>query len=161
LYEFNYNVINSTFIDYLNGTVLTTDTSLNMIGIWFDSSNTSLYIANNQNNYYNSLYLCEIVLYNASQITTIFKQQVEGWLAWKWGIQTYLPTTHLYYNSSPVNNPIYSGITFPTQLYQTDITNNSVSLSFYTPYPQDQSYNIVATRSTDGAIITKSGMKIQ
>ena len=158
LYEFNYNVINSTFIDYLNGTVLTTDTSLNMIGVWLDSSNTSLYIANNQNNYYNSLYLCEIILYNANQITTTFKQQVEGWLAWKWGIQSYLPSTHLYYNASPVNNPIYSGITFPTQLYQTDITNNSISLSFYTPYPQDQSYNIVATRSTDGAIITKSGI---
>ena len=49
--------------------------------------------------YYNivansSLY--EIIVYN-SEISIAQRQQVEGYLAWKWALQTSLPTSHLYY----------------------------------------------------------------
>jgi len=38
---------------------------------------------------------CEIVWYNTN-LTTIQIQEVEGYLAWKWGIQANLPTNHPY-----------------------------------------------------------------
>lgn len=44
--------------------------------------------------------LNEAVIYK-SAISTTQRQQVEGYLAWKWGIKTALPTTHPYYNISP------------------------------------------------------------
>jgi hypothetical protein len=37
----------------------------------------------------------------ANAVTDIERQQIEGYLAWKWGIQTSLPTTHPYYRVSP------------------------------------------------------------
>jgi len=39
----------------------------------------------------------EILLYNVV-LTTTQIQQVEGYLAWKWGVQTNLPTTHPFYS---------------------------------------------------------------
>lgn len=39
----------------------------------------------------------EILLYNVV-LTTNQIQQVEGYLAWKWGVQTNLPTTHPFYS---------------------------------------------------------------
>jgi hypothetical protein len=44
---------------------------------------------------------CEILVYN-SGITTLQRQQVEGYLAWKWGIQASLPVTHTYYAQAPI-----------------------------------------------------------
>jgi hypothetical protein len=35
------------------------------------------------------------------QLTTPQRQRIEGYLAWKWGFNTSLPTTHAYYKSKP------------------------------------------------------------
>ena len=48
----------------------------------------------------------EIVIYNR-YLTTVQRQQVEGYLGWKWGLQTNLATSHPYANS--FNNPGYFG----------------------------------------------------
>ena len=41
-----------------------------------------------------------------SALTTTQRQQVEGYLAWKWGLQTSLPSTHPYYrNRDPIVRP--------------------------------------------------------
>ena len=45
-------------------------------------------------------YIAEIVYYN-SQLGTTNQQQVEGYLAWKWGIQGSLPAGHPYSGASP------------------------------------------------------------
>lgn len=49
----------------------------------------------------------EILFYNSTLSTSNF-QQIEGYLAWKWGLQRSLPTTHPYYNT-----PVYSTQPFP------------------------------------------------
>jgi cytochrome c len=41
-------------------------------------------------------FLAEFIIYNAA-LTTAERQQVEGYLAWKWGLNPSLPTTHPYY----------------------------------------------------------------
>ena len=40
----------------------------------------------------------EVIVFNTS-LTTTQRQQIESYLAYKWGLQTLLPTTHPYYNS--------------------------------------------------------------
>ena len=45
-------------------------------------------------------YLSEVILYN-SALTTVQRQQVEGYLAWKWNIQSTLPTSHPFKSNPP------------------------------------------------------------
>ena len=55
-------------------------------------------------------YAAEILIYNAA-LSTLNRQKVEGYLAWKWGLQTSLPSSHPYYSTLPYSN---SNINIPT-----------------------------------------------
>lgn len=44
--------------------------------------------------------ICEIIVVTTSQ-TTAQRQQIEGYLAWKWGLQNSLPVGHPYKNGPP------------------------------------------------------------
>jgi hypothetical protein len=44
--------------------------------------------------------LCEIISYS-NVLTTLQRQQVEGYLAWKWGVVRSLPATHPYKTAPP------------------------------------------------------------
>ena len=46
----------------------------------------------------------EIILYNKA-LSTAEREEVEGYLAWKWGLQAQLPTTHSYFLSYPSTIP--------------------------------------------------------
>ena len=48
--------------------------------------------------------ISEIIIFTSGTavLTTTQRQQVEGYLAWKWGIQTSLLTSHSYYTNSPI-----------------------------------------------------------
>jgi hypothetical protein len=57
-------------------------------------------------------HICEYIMYN-SVLNPAQRQQVEGYLAWKWGLQGSLPASHPYKNSllpqllnPPITNPI-------------------------------------------------------
>lgn len=45
-------------------------------------------------------YMCEVIVYN-SALSKIQLQQIEGYLAWKWGLQNNLPDTHAYKKIKP------------------------------------------------------------
>jgi hypothetical protein len=45
-------------------------------------------------------YIYEIIVYNRT-VGTNERQSIEGYLAWKWGIQSSLSTTHPYYLAPP------------------------------------------------------------
>jgi hypothetical protein len=47
-------------------------------------------------------YAKEIIFYN-TVLSTLNRQKVEGYLAWKWGIQASLPSGHPYYSSAPTS----------------------------------------------------------
>jgi hypothetical protein len=53
-----------------------------------------------QSGFYLNGFICEILVYQAS-ITTSQREQIEGYLAWKWGLQANLPSTHPY-KSTPI-----------------------------------------------------------
>jgi hypothetical protein len=56
------------------------------------------------NNIISTASIYEILVYNRS-LTTPQRQSVEGYLAWKWGLQASLPSTHLYYRFPSALNP--------------------------------------------------------
>lgn len=45
-------------------------------------------------------YMCEIIYYQ-SALTQSQQQMIEGYLAWKWGLNTNLPPNHPYYSTEP------------------------------------------------------------
>ena len=76
---------------YTYSTSLTakTPTGLFVGGDWFNNVLTTRTCAVN-----------EILMFNTI-ITPSQQQQIEGYLAWKWGLQTSLPSSHPYYKASP------------------------------------------------------------
>jgi hypothetical protein len=56
----------------------------------------------------------EVLIYN-TVLTTNQRQVVEGYLAWKWGINTQLPGAHPFYGSRPVQSSLASTF-LPTQI---------------------------------------------
>jgi hypothetical protein len=94
---FNYTFGNSNLGIRLNGGTATT------------TATTSTRVINNPVNIgrpYNSSTYCfngqimEMVTYN-QDLGTTSRQQVEGYLAWKWGFQSSLPANHPYKNQAP------------------------------------------------------------
>lgn len=70
-------------------------------------------------------FTAEILVYNGV-LNNSQRQQVEGYLAWKWGLQANLPTTHPYKNSpiAPLLNP---PTTLPVVLQNPTFTPTQVS----------------------------------
>ncbi len=56
---------------------------------------------------------CELIIVATSQ-TTAQRQQFEGYLMWKWGIQSKLPVGHLYKNGPPTKGGNISAVHFFT-----------------------------------------------
>ena len=79
---------------------------------------------------------CEIILYNTN-LSESQRQSVEGYLAWKWGIQSNLPNTHPFY-SNPLSlvHPVpftYLALDNPTNtglIQQNATVAGSVSYTF-------------------------------
>ena len=73
------------------------------IGYFSPNSNTTFRIGDSNftgNTFKGSM--SEIMMYTPSIALTLTQiQKIEGYLAWKWGIQNNLPSSHLYYSSTP------------------------------------------------------------
>lgn len=98
------------------------------IGLGLQPSNMSR-IENLLPNYFFDGTICEVIVYNTDISTNFYRRQLlEGYLAWKWGAQTKLPSNHLYKNVAPnsyVKTAIPCGpITF------SNITDTSVTVSW-------------------------------
>ena len=50
---------------------------------------------------YSTVDIGEVIVYNNASLTIANRQTVEGYLAWKWGLQTSLPTTHPFRKVRP------------------------------------------------------------
>lgn len=67
-----------------------------LIGTYNDGTGIGI-----QPGYYLSGNIAEIVSYKGSDMTNKKREIIEGYLAWKWGIQSYLPLEHSYRNVAP------------------------------------------------------------
>ena len=78
--------------------------------------------------------LSEILIFS-SFLTTTQQQQVEGYLAWKWALQSYLPASHPYKSASPnVTNPLnVTRQALPSALFPTPKTNTGFAPNLSLP----------------------------
>ena len=94
----------------------------------------------------------ELIFYN-SVLSTTDRQKIEGYLAWKWGLQANLPLAHPYYSAAPpgasstvtttntknvLSNPsqpvvISTLAPFPTNIQLISATTSSLTFSFTAP----------------------------
>jgi hypothetical protein len=54
----------------------------------------------------------EIIIFN-TPLTGYQRQQIEGYLAWKWGLQSFLPPTHLFKNAIPTRSTNFTPTSVP------------------------------------------------
>jgi hypothetical protein len=116
----------SSIFHYINGSNVGSNTSITP---YSGTGNTTIgALAPNTRGLNGFIY--EIIIYN-SVLPTAQRQQIEGYLAWKWNLQASLPTTHPYYNnpmipnlslSAPLANPL-------TTVNTTLITMNPTQIS--------------------------------
>ena len=104
-------------------------------------------------------YICEIIVYN-SAMSSANRSFLEGYLAWKWGIQGNLPVGHAYYSFNPLNptvSPPYSilpGLQLWLDASTLNIANGAVVTSWRTsggtPYTFTSSNATYRTNTQNG-----------
>ena len=99
-------LFNSNYAEYLNGS-----TSASLTAGPPNSQATAFRIGTRADTFTTFYgYMCEIIAYN-TYMSTANQQVLEGYLAWKWGIQGNLPAGHPYRYTSPANSVIANPIT--------------------------------------------------
>lgn len=68
-----------------------------LVGAYNNSSGTTP----PQDGYYLNGNISEILAYKSTDMNQTIRQRIEGYLAWKWGIQEKLPAGHPYINVPP------------------------------------------------------------
>ena len=135
---YSITISSSLYDEYNNG--ISTFRKTQSI-IYGDTNTTDITIGQriDYNNQFNGV-ISEILLYN-SVFTNSNRQKVEGYLAWKWGLQGNLPSDHFYKNENIYNPlPIPKSIIISKEINLTtttsfDISINTSDLSYVTISP--------------------------
>ena len=96
---------------YINGALISSQVATGTLSTTNDITIGKTYTSGNP--YYNSDF-CEMIIYNNTTITAPLRQQIEGYLAWKWGLRSSFASTHPFYNiptntQTPFNPRTISG----------------------------------------------------
>jgi len=94
----DYSFQNGTLLlsgKYTDTTNYTNSANLMLIGAYNNTATTPL------SGYYLNGTVAEIVSYKSTDMSSMTRQRIEGYLAWKWGIQNTLLSTHAYRSASP------------------------------------------------------------
>ena len=92
--------------------------------------------------------IAEILFFN-THIPTNF-QQIEGYLAWKWGIQTYLPGVHPNYSSNGYTISPFPLFSIPTTPFKVKFQRNTpISFMYESGYTWYDTRDMTTTVFTD------------
>lgn len=138
---YNDTYASGSDILYKNGSQVATATTAatfsNSTGLYLGSRMTS---GSPSNNYLSGV-IAEVVLFNRA-LTTTERQQVEGYLAWKWGLQSSLPVGHPYTSTAPG-----TGLTLTQFATETIDTNYNLQIA--------ATSNVRITAPTDWRYVTQ------
>jgi hypothetical protein len=100
-------------------------------------------------------YIMESIIYNQS-LTPFNQQKVEGYLAWKWRLQTQLPTIHPFRSSAPQSNSVFSPPQFSTLRFWYDAQDSDTIIRTGNSVTQwnDKSSNALHMRRVGLSTIT-------
>lgn len=90
----------SDLFGYVNGTLEATETSFQTDGLTSDTDGPVRLARSEQTSDYYLGQVGEVLVYRAV-LSDAERQKVEGYLAWKWGVQSQLPYDHPYARSFP------------------------------------------------------------
>lgn len=93
----------------LNGSTFTTGS----ISAWSSGTTTYLGVDTTNSSYYFIGYVMEILFYN-SVLNSTQQKQIEGYLAYKWGLQRSLPATHTFSRTPYFATSVYFPKAIPT-----------------------------------------------
>ena len=112
-----------------------------------------LYICFDPNSY-TTVNIGEVIIYNTSAISTTQRQSIEGYLAWKWGLTSSLPSTHPFKSVPPGRPSQVAGI--PVQVKMSAI--RVVQLQYSGTYTT--SGNFFATFTGNGSVTVLSPVTV-
>lgn len=93
----------TTLLSYNTSSALWMNGSANGTGTAtaFNTGGTTTRIGNDSRAFAYNGRIMEIIVYQQT-LSTYQRQQIEGYIAWKWGLQSILPSTHPYKKISPI-----------------------------------------------------------
>ena len=106
-----------------------------------------------------SMIVAEILCYSVA-VSAGQRQAIEGYLAWKWGLQGQLPSNHPYKNAVPANNltiPLLPSIVQPASFRPTGITGCTVWVDAMDPTTVTGTTNITSVRDKASNLVFSNG----
>jgi hypothetical protein len=98
----------------------------------------------------------EIIVYTGT-LTTSQRQLIEGYLAWKWGLQASLPSSHPYYYNNPtVTHPFYNQPYLPNTVVNPYLGLNPISATL----PNNLSGLALWLDAADATTVIRSGSNV-
>ena len=99
-------------------------------------------------------YIYEFIVFNTT-LTTSQRQQLEGYLAWKWGLRSNLPATHPFRNAPPYTRSLLPiDITPSLWLDAADVSTMTLSGSNVTQWNDKSGNGRNASNLQTGALLT-------
>jgi len=145
--SYAYQITNGSFA-YVNGS-LASSTVTEAVSP-SETATTNTYFGTIDTGYAGSVAFHEIIIYT-SLITNVQRQQMEGYLAWKWGLQGSLPSNHPFKNYRPLaQTPI------PTQIPNMPLIGQTNQVFV----PTQISGCVLWLDPADTSIITTSGSSV-
>lgn len=126
----NYALENQTLITSFYGS---TSDSLQQVfrnGVLFtgDNSASSALVSGSIEIGYQFTSIAEFLVINGT-VTTITRQRIEGYLAWKWGLVSLLPSNHPYKNARPTKNDPWNPAFIDTALWLDAADSSTITQS--------------------------------
>lgn len=112
----------ASFTAYVNGTDATTTTS----AVTYQEGVNQTFVLGQWNIAYLNGYIQEVIVYNSALSLSQY-QQVEGYLAWKWGFVSQLPANHPY-KTNNLWAPVYPSLPYVLPSYASQKTQPPLPL---------------------------------
>ena len=100
LFYNEFNTTTNTYNEFVNSV-----NTCSFSSPYYNDTTGHVFLGNKLNDYHGFFYYYEFVVY-PSALSSFNRQLIEGWLAWKYNIQSQLPNGHPYYGSPPSFIPI-------------------------------------------------------
>lgn len=94
-------------------------------GFWSTGTSAIITLGGESGPTTGTLDIFELMQYDGI-LTTVQRQSIEGYLAWKWGLQANLPANHPYKNAAPTSTPTLNTsqiTTIPLTIVRNKVTN--------------------------------------
>jgi hypothetical protein len=129
IFSFILNYADSSVHEWTNGNANTINQPA--IKLSFNDIYENFYIGtggDHNTSFHGIIY--EVIVYNTA-VSITERQLIEGYMAWKWGLQASLPSNHPYYASSPQHDIlITTGPSQPTGLSVSNITKTEFTVNW-------------------------------